>query len=67
MPTQQQMYACFYLIQSLSNTLCGIEVFRYDRKREKVYILAVNARDEEIQIEVYKTGEYNFINDETKL
>ena len=67
MPTKEQMYTCFCLMQNLSNAFCSIEIFRYDRKRDRVYILAVTARDEEIQIEVYKTGKYNFIDDQTRL
>ena len=67
MPTKEQRYTCFCLIQNLSNAFCSIEIFRYDKRRGRVYILAVTSRDEEIQIEVYKTGKYDFINDETKL
>ncbi len=67
MPTKEQQYACFYLIQLLSNLFCSIEIFRYDQKRKRVYILALTARKEEIQIEVYETGSYDFINDETRL
>lgn len=67
MPIKEQQYACFYLIQLLSNLFCSIEIFRYDRGRKRVYILAMTARKEEIQIEVYETGSYDFINDETRL
>ena len=41
----------------LSNTSCNIEMFRYDRKYQTVYILAVNARGEEIEILVNRDGE----------
>ena len=61
MPTREQMYTCFYLMQGLSNTLCRVEVFRYDKKYRKVYILAINVRNEEIEIEVYQTGKYFFL------
>ena len=67
MPTAEQMYTCFCLMQGLSNAFCSIDIFRYVKRRNRVYILAVNARQEEIQIEVYKTGNYDFINNETKL
>lgn len=40
----------------LSNTSCNIEIFRYDRKYQTVYILAVNA-SEEIEILVARDGE----------
>ena len=36
-------------------------------RRKRVYILATNDRNEEIQLEVYETGRYDFINDETRL
>ena len=67
MPTQEQQYTCFYLSQQLSDLFCRVEIFRYDRKRKRVYILALTAREEEFQIEVYTTGRYDFINDETRL
>lgn len=54
-------------MQILSNLFCSIEIFRYDEKRKRVYILAMTAREEEIQIEVYVTGRYDFIDDETRL
>jgi hypothetical protein len=55
-PTQEQFYKCFCLMQYLSNTLCNVELFRYDDKYGKVYILATNARGEEIEIEVDRDG-----------
>ena len=67
MPTQSQMFTCFYLLQSLSNTFCTIEVFRYDRNQQIVYILAENFREEEIQIVVLKDGQWRLIDDETNL
>ena len=66
-PTSEQQYVCFYLMQLLSNLFCNVEVFRYDENRKRVYILARTARAEEIQIEVYTTGRFDFINDETRL
>ena len=66
-PTLEQQYACFYIMQMLSNLFCSIEIFRYDEKRKRVYILAMTAREEEIQIEIYVTGRYDFIDDETRL
>lgn len=56
-PNEKQVYKCFYLINLLSNTSCNIEIFRYDRKYQTVYILAVNARGEEIEILVDRDGE----------
>lgn len=67
LPTQSQMFTCFYLLQSFSNTLCSIQVFRYDRKQETVYILAENSLGEEIQISVNRTGKWRFIDDQTRL
>ena len=67
MPTQAQMYACFRLLQSLSDKFCTVEVFRYDRKQERVYILAKNTLGEELQILVFKNGQWRFITDETRL
>lgn len=55
-PNEKQVYKCFYLINLLSNTSCNIEIFRYDRKYQTVYILAVNA-SEEIEILVARDGE----------
>ena len=44
-------------MQSLSNAFCSIEMFRYDGKYQKVYILAITSRGEEIELEVNKDGE----------
>lgn len=44
-------------MQYLSNTLCNVELFRYDNRYGKVYILAVNARGEEIEFEINRDGE----------
>jgi hypothetical protein len=56
-PTEKQIYKCFYLMQLLSNTLCNVEMFRYDSKYKIVYILAITSRDEEIELEVNENGE----------
>lgn len=44
-------------MQYLSNTFCNVELFRYDVRHGKVYILAINTRGEEIEIEVNQDGE----------
>jgi hypothetical protein len=58
-PTEKQVYKCFYLMQYLSNTLCNVEIFRYDSKYQTVYILAITSRGEEIEIVVDRNGELN--------
>jgi hypothetical protein len=60
-PTEEQIYKCFYLMQLLSNTLCNVEMFRYDGKYKTVYILAVTSRNEEIELEVNKDGEVRLL------
>lgn len=44
-------------MQLLSNTLCNVEIFRYDSRYKIVYILAVTSRGEEIELEVNEDGE----------
>lgn len=63
MPTVEQQYTCFYLMQQLSNLFCRVEVFRYDVDTREVFVLALNSRDEEIILIVKDTGRYRFIND----
>ena len=60
-PTQKQMSKCFYLMQFLSNTLCNIEIFRYDDKYQTTYILAITSRGEEIELEVNQNGEVKLL------
>lgn len=60
-PTEKQLYKCFCIMQSLSNILCNVEVFRYDNKYRKVYILAVTSLGQEIQIEINSDGEINYL------
>lgn len=67
LPTPEQMYTCFYLLQLLSNTLCSIELFRYDREQEIVFILAETNKGEEIQTIIYADGNWRFIDDQTRL
>ena len=51
-PEIEQMLACIRLCQTLSNFYTDIHLFRYDEKREEIYILAGDT----IGIIIFKNG-----------
>jgi hypothetical protein len=51
-PTVEQMLACIRVCQTLSNFYTDIHLFRYDEKREEIYVLAGDT----IGITIFKTG-----------
>ncbi len=67
MPPQEQLFACIYLFQMLSNYYSIILLFRYDEATQTFFILAENKRQEELQIVIFSDGEWRFIDDETRL
>lgn len=67
MPTQEQMFACIWICQSLSNCLTTIEIFRYDNRGKYIYIMAANQLGQILQVVIYPNGRLRFIDDETRL
>ncbi len=53
------MLACVSVCQSLSNFYINIYLFRYDEKREEIYILAGAT----IGITIFKNGHWEFDDD----
>jgi hypothetical protein len=60
MPTVEQMVACMRVCQTLSNFYVDIHLFRYDNKRQEIYILA----GETLGITIFANGEEVFDTDE---
>jgi hypothetical protein len=60
MPTLEQMSACMQVCQTLSNFYVDIHLFRYDAKREEVYILAGDT----LGITIFPSGDWEFDEDE---
>lgn len=58
-PTVEQMLACVRVCQTLSNFYTDIHLFRYDDKREEIYILAGDT----IGITILKNGHWEFDDD----
>ena len=58
-PTAEQMFACMQVCQTLSNFYTDIHLFRYDEKREEIYILA----GETIGITIKGNGHWEFDDD----
>ncbi len=58
-PTAEQMFACMQVGQTLSNFYTDIHLFRYDEKREEIYILA----GETIGITIKGNGDWEFDDD----
>ena len=58
-PTVEQMLACVRVCQTLSNFYTDIHLFRYDEKREEIYILAGDT----IGITILKNGRWEFDDD----
>ena len=63
MPTSSQTLQAAILCHWLSNCFQPILLFRYDAKREEIFIIAGN--EEGIEIVIDKQGEWTFTNDET--
>lgn len=59
MLTVEQMFACVRVCQTLSNFYTDICLFRYDEKREEIYILA----GETIGITIWGNGLWEFDDD----
>lgn len=55
-PTVEQAIECVYVCQMLSNLLQDIHLFRFDQRRNEVFILA----GEDIQIIVPSKGTWKF-------
>ncbi|MEM9540851.1 MAG: hypothetical protein AAGA60_15260 [Cyanobacteria bacterium P01_E01_bin.42] len=53
------MLTCVRVCQTLSNFYTDIYLFRYDEKREEIYILA----GETIAIAIFKNGDWEFDDD----
>jgi len=61
-PTSQQALACLRVCQMLSTSYRAIYLFRYDTTRQIIYIQAgVEAKNDEIEIEILKNGLWRFI------
>jgi hypothetical protein len=60
MPTVEQMRACIRVCQTLSNFYVDIHLFRYDTKREEIYIIAGNS----LGITIFSSGNWEFDEDE---
>ena len=58
-PTTEQMLGCVRVCQTLSNFYTDIHLFRYDEKREEIYILA----GETIGITIFVNGDWEFDNE----
>jgi hypothetical protein len=58
-PTVEQMLVCIRICQLLSNFYIDIHLFRYDNKREEIYILAGDT----IGITISKNGRWEFDDD----
>ncbi|NJL81990.1 MAG: hypothetical protein HC890_01555 [Chloroflexaceae bacterium] len=56
MPTVEQMFACLRVCQTLSNFYTDIRLFRYDEKRQEVYIIA----GETLGIIIFSNGLWEF-------
>jgi len=59
MPTVEQALACVRVCQMLSTCYRPIHLFRYDERREIVYILAGETEDIEIVVPV--SGQWRFV------
>lgn len=59
MPTTKQMIACIRICQTLSNFYTDIHLFRYDSKRQEIYILA----GETIGITIFINGDCELDNE----
>ncbi|WP_250123076.1 hypothetical protein [Chroococcidiopsis sp. CCMEE 29] len=65
-PTVEQAFAAVRVCQLLSNYSRNIYLFRYDDTREIIYVIAGTEVDpEQIQIEIYTSGLWRSINNET--
>lgn len=49
------------LFQMLGAIYCQINIFYYDAKQERAFILATNTRAEEIQIEIASNGKWRIL------
>lgn len=56
MPTVEQMVACIRVCQTLSNFYVDIHLFRYDDRRQEIYILAGDT----LGITIFANGEQEF-------
>mgnify|MGYP006968237769 CR=1 FL=1 len=56
LPTVEQAVECVYVCQMLSNLLQDIRLFRFDERRNEVFILA----GEDIQVVVPSKGAWKF-------
>ncbi|AFZ33529.1 MULTISPECIES: hypothetical protein [Cyanophyceae] len=62
MPTVEQAFACMRVCQMLSNSYRAIYVFRYDTRRQIVYIQAgTEVQTDEIEVEIPQGGLWRFI------
>ncbi|AFZ49257.1 hypothetical protein Dacsa_0470 [Dactylococcopsis salina PCC 8305] len=59
MVTNKQALTSVTICQSLTKTLCSIELFRFDETRRVIYILAVTSRKEELEVIINENGELN--------
>ncbi|WP_442946807.1 DUF6888 family protein [Nostoc sp. WHI] len=59
LPTTEQTLACVRVCQMLSNLYKDIRLFRFDDKIGEIYILSAD----ELQIIVYRNGEWEFVNE----
>lgn len=63
MPTKIQMLKAIVVCQWLSNFYRPIYLFRYDQKRQEIYIIA--GEQENIEITIFNDGSWRYvINDE---
>jgi hypothetical protein len=64
---QEQLFACVYICQMLSDCYAIILMFRYDEITQTFFLLAENQRKEELQAVIFSNGEWRFIDDNTRL
>ncbi len=63
MPTESQMFKCLVLCQMLSNLSRPIQLFRYEDKRKKIFILA--GEQGNIEITIFEEGNWKYYVAET--
>jgi len=59
LPPQKQALTAIFLCQSLSNLCQPIQIFRYDRKLQTIYIQA--GENDEIAIIIDQDGRWEFV------
>ena len=61
MITYKQAVISISTCQTLTNTLCSIELLRFDETRKQIYIFAITSRREEIEVTIDEDGERTYL------